>query len=149
MPNILTNNNDIITNARQGFKEFFYRGVSLPRLTDGIYEATLKSASFIEADKTKNKNAADYVRLELQLTDRLIIDNRFEKGFGIFESQIKEQLQLQDKAIPIPELLKLLTKTDFKIWVTHIEIEDRTFRNINYLPPKIATLDSPESSAEF
>ena len=149
MPNILTNNNDIITNARQGFKEFFTKGISLPRLTDGIYEATLKSASFIEADKTKNKDAADYVRLELQLSDRIIVDNRFQKGFDIFVSQIKEQLQRGDEAIPIPELLKLLTKTDFKIWVTHIEIEDRTFRNINYLPPKITTLDSPESSAEF
>lgn len=143
----------VITNVRQGFKDFFTRGISLPKLQDGVYSCTLRSATFIEADKTKNKDAQDYVRLELQLSDRLIIDNRFEKGFGIFESQIKEQLNLSDKAIAIPDLMQTLTESTFKIWVTHIEIEDRTFRNINYIAPK-ATANANanatvSSTAEF
>ena len=151
MTNILNQSTDnLITNTRQGFKDFFLRGVSLPRLKDGLYEATLKAASFVEADKSKNKDAADYVRLELQLSDRIIVDNRFEKGFGIFESQVKEQLGLQDQTIAIPDLLQLLMKNPFKIWISYQEIEDRTFRNINYIAPRtLTTPDTPESTAEF
>ena len=125
-----------VTHARQGFKDFFEKGIALKKLTDGKYEATLKSATFVEAKTDKDK---PYVRLELLLSDRMIVDNRFEAGFSIFTDQIKEQLSLGDKDIPVPELIAKLMTIKFDIYISHTDIEGRTFRNINYLPPRTST----------
>lgn len=129
------NNSDLpITNAKQGFKDFFTKGISLHELKDGAYPAKLKSATFVDAD-AKNPNSKPYVRLELQLPDRIIIDNRFETGFGLFEQHIKKQLNIQDQDIAIPDLMLMLTTTEFKVWISHVIIEGKSYRNINYLAP--------------
>lgn len=124
------------TATRLSLSEYIKEGISLPRLKEGEHIAKLLSWKIIEPVKMSDK---EYVRLDLKLSDRQIVDNRFEAGFYIFESQIRNQLGLEDP-VPVRDLLDSLKTKQFKIWISYIEVADsndkpKTYRNINYIAP--------------
>jgi hypothetical protein len=126
-------------------KDFVLNGKSLPKLEEGVYEAKLRPFEIIyngneRVDaKYKESNISlfpdTHLRLELQLKDRMIVDNKFEVGFNIFLPQIKEQLKLEKECIDVIDILEKMVETPFNIWVSYVEHEGRIFRNINYKAP--------------
>lgn len=144
------NNNSNNSNQSQvenSLFSFYNSGVALSRLKEGEYSATLEAHKFVAPTKEGGK---PYIRLDLKLADRTINDNRFEVGFNIFLSQIKQQLGLDDENMPVPELLNLLLKTQFKIWVSYYTSEDnKTYRNVNYMPPVLATETESNAVVEY
>lgn len=123
------------TNAREDFLAFFNSGVSLPKLKEGVYDCTLKDASFIVPKALPGKEPNPYVKLELQLADRIITDNRFQNNFELFLNQVREQLDLEDAELPVQEILAMLKDTTFKLWISYAIVDGKQYRNINYLPP--------------
>lgn len=121
------------TSGKQSLADFYKTGMSLSRLTDGMYPATLQAHMLVEPTQP---DANPYVRLELKLADRVIIDNRFEQGFAIALDQVKQQLDIADQNIPVSELLDSLKETNFNIWVSYADVEGKTYRNISYIAPK-------------
>ena len=132
---------------RLSFVDYVRHGTSLPRLKEGEeYKATLANWSIVEP---VDSNQAPYVRLELQLTDRIVVDNRFEVGFRIFENQIKQQLGIEEE-VKVSELLDKLKETEFKIWVSYqfIKEKQRTYTNYNFLPPVDTNSETPSKESE-
>lgn len=122
------------------FENFYTTGVSLKRLEDGEHRATLKSHEFVPGKCAGGKDDS-YVRLNLQLEDRVINDNRFEQGFTIFINQIKAQLGISDQTISVPQLLEILRARPFSIWISRslgrseATGKTTTYTNVNYMPP--------------
>ena len=124
--------------GRLFFKDYFAAGISLPKLVDGTYDAVLQNYAYVD-DSAKNPGAKPYVRLELKLTEeaqrnRVIIDNRFEIGFSKFETEIKDQFEISEQSMPVPDLMALVKSKPFKCYVTHVAVEGKIYRNINYMP---------------
>jgi hypothetical protein len=132
--------------TKRSLFDFYTSGIALSKLKEGKHTATLKSHQFIAGE---GADAKPYVRLELDLPDRMIVDNRFEAGFSIFLDHIKEQLGKSDDNIAVQDLLSNLIseKTQFNIWISYVTEDNRTYRNINYLPPKSEATTTSELKA--
>ena len=95
---------------------FYKEGISQPQLKEGVYTCKLKSHKLVD---TKPENP--YIALEFETeTGRILKDNRFNQGFQIFVSHIKQQLGRADEEIAVMDLLNELVEkgTEFKIWIT-------------------------------
>lgn len=124
-----------VTNTAMSFRDFYHRGIALAKLATGEHQAILQAHKWIEPTNLKDQ---PYVRLELKLGDRVIVDNRFETGFQIMVNQVKKQLGWEDRTVSIQELLAHLMNNPFKIWVSYTVINGAEYRNINYIPPKVS-----------
>lgn len=120
--------------TKQSFFDFYTSGVSLKKLEEGEHTAQLVENVFVPANEETKTNP--YVRLAFKLEDRTIVDNRFETGFMVFLDQIKQQLGISDKSMPVPELLNLLKSCPIKIYVKYNTVDNKTYRNINFIPFK-------------
>lgn len=119
--------------GKMSLQDFYRTGISLSKLKDGEYEATLQAHALVEPTTPEAK---PYVRLELKLADRVIVDNRFEAGLPVALDQIKEQLGKSEEAISVLELLDYLKTTTFKIWISYATLDGKTYRNVNYIAPR-------------
>ena len=117
------------------FYNFFNGGMSLKKLKPGQYDCKLISATFVTPDAKPGKEINQYVKLDLQLADRIITDNRFKNNFRLALDQIKEQLGMEDEEIPVQELLTKLKETSFSLWISYARVQGKTYRNIDYLAP--------------
>lgn len=125
-----------VTNTAVSFRDFYHHGIALAKLATGEHQAILQAHRWVEPTNLKDQ---PYVRLELKLEDRIIIDNRFETGFQIFVNQVKKQLGWEDRSVTIQELLSYLMNNPFKIWISYTVINGAEYRNINYIPPRQET----------
>lgn len=143
--NVLTNPTQpqSTTSSKQSLIDFYRNGMSLSKLTDGQYQATLQAHTLVEPTLP---DAKPYIRLELKLSDRVIIDNRFDQGFQIALDHVKQQLGISDQTIPVSELLESLKETEFTIWVSYAVINNNTYRNISYLAPRETTNTTPANT---
>ena len=115
---------------------FYKEGISMPQLNEGEYKATLKSHKLVD---TKPENP--YIALEFETeSGRILRENRFNQGFQIFVSHLKQQLVMGDEEIGVQEFLdKLVTnKTKFRIWVTKYTPANggQTRSNFHFLEPR-------------
>ena len=115
---------------------FYKEGISMPQLNEGEYKATLKSHKLVD---TKPENP--YIALEFETeSGRILRENRFNQGFQIFISHLKQQLEMGDEEISVQEFLdKLITdKTEFTIWVTKYTPANggQTRSNFHFLEPR-------------
>lgn len=132
-----------VVSTNESLEDFFNRGVSLHRLTAGKYRARIINATVVKPTTT---GAEPYVRVEVELIDdkRLIVDNRFKKGFQIMIDHIKEQLGVQDQDILVSEFIAYLKTIELEVWISYQTVLGKgTYRNINYLPP----VTTPSSEA--
>lgn len=121
-------------NGEFSLSEYFKSGISLAELKEGEYPAKVLSFKLVDA----TENSPEYVRIDLQLPDRVTNDNRFSTGFRIFESQIKKQLGIEDTELSIPDLMQhVLTQEEIKVWVSYYRdpVTKRQYRNFNYIAP--------------
>ena len=115
---------------------FYKEGISMPQLNEGEYKATLKSHKLVD---TKPENP--YIALEFETeSGRILKENRFNTGFQIFVSHLKQQLERGDEEVGVQEFLdKLVTKkTKFTIWVTKYTPANggQTRSNFHFLKPR-------------
>lgn len=115
---------------------FYKEGISMPQLNEGEYKATLKSHKLVD---TKPENP--YIALEFETeSGRILRENRFNQGFQIFISHLKQQLEMGDEEIGVQEFLDKLVedKTEFTIWVTKYTPANggQTRSNFNFLEPR-------------
>lgn len=115
---------------------FYKEGISMPQLNAGVYKCTLVSHKLVD---TKPENP--YVALEFKTeSGRILKENRFNQGFQIFVSHIKQQLGRGDEEIGVMELLNELVekKTEFNIWITKYTPANggQTRSNFNFLEPR-------------
>ena len=125
---------------------FYKEGISQPQLKEGVYTCKLKSHKLVD---TKPENP--YIALEFETeTGRILKDNRFNQGFQIFVSHIKQQLGRADEEIAVMDLLNELVEngTKFKIWVTKYTPANggQTRSNFNFLEPR--KKDASETGVE-
>lgn len=116
--------------------DFYKTGISMPQLNEGVYTCTLISHKLVE---TNPENP--YITLEFATKEgRILKDNRFNQGFQIFISHLKQQLNRGDEEIAVMEFLNKLIedKTEFKIWVTKYTPANggQTRSNFNFLEPR-------------
>ena len=116
------------------FKEFYSSGISLKQLKEGKYPCKLLSHEFVTQIK-EGGQVYEFVKLSLQLEDRVLVDNRFEQGFGIMLSQVKAQFGLQDQAVPVADILDKMMREEFHIWIEYTDGTDKTYRNVQYAEP--------------
>lgn len=125
------------TNTTGGLFDFFKNGVSLPKLKEGKYTATIIKYEMVKPEKIDGK---PYIKFEIQLPDRVIVDNRFEKGFPIMIDQLKRQLGLEDQEVVVQQFFDDLinNKTAIDLWIAYVEVAGKgVYRNINYEAPRI------------
>lgn len=125
------------TNTTGGLFDFFKHGVSLPKLQEGKYTAQIIKYELVKPEKIDGK---PYIKFELQLADRVIVDNRFDKGFPIMIEQLKRQLNIENQEVVVQAFFDGLIKdkTTIDIWVSYVEVEGKgVFRNINYEAPRV------------
>lgn len=133
-----TINQSTVFSANQSLEAFFHSGVSLHKLQAGDYGAKIHNATIVSAN-TSDPNSKPYVRVELQLLDdgRIIVDNRFQTGFQIMIDQLKTQLGMDSLDIAVQDLIAHCKQHSFRVWITYQEVEDKTYRNVNYREPKV------------
>lgn len=119
---------------------FYKEGISQPQLKEGVYNCTLRSHKLVD---TKPENP--YIALEFEVveTGRVLTDNRFNQGFQIFISHLKQQLGRADESVNVLEFLNglIADKTEFKIWITKYTPANggQTRSNFNFLEPRKTT----------
>ena len=115
--------------------ELYNNGKLAPALAEGKYEVVLKSHEAVQ--KEDGKTFIKFVFKDVN-SGRNITENRFEKGFGIMLSHIREQLHRENEEIVVKDVLDSLiqNQTRINIWVSRVVLPDGTRKtNINFLEP--------------
>ena len=107
-----------------------------PALQEGEYKVRMISHEYV------THPSADFIKFTFEITEgeqkgRQLTENRFEKGFGVMVSHLRQQLGREDEAIqPISFFNELIeNKTEFTIWVTKAVVSGRQRTNFNFLEP--------------
>ena len=113
-----------------------YKSVFQPALAEGIYKVKMLSHEYVE-----HKNG-DYIKFTFEVLDgaakgRKLTENRFDKGFGVMVSHLRQQLKREDEAVqPIEFFNKLIeNETEFKIWIVKRTVNGYPKTNFNFLEP--------------
>lgn len=110
-----------------------YNSTFQPALAEGEYEVKMLSHEYVKNDK------APYIKFQFEVleTGRKLVENRFEKGFGVMVSHLRQQLGRENEAIKPQEFFNELiaNKTPFKIWVVKRVINGTPRTNFNFLKP--------------
>ena len=110
-----------------------YKSTFQPALEEGVYETEMVSHKYVD-----NKTAP-YIQFTFKVknSERTLTENRFEKGFGVMVSHIRQQLNRQSEAIKpnefFDELIK--NKTTIKIWVVKTTVNGVPRTNFQFLEP--------------
>jgi hypothetical protein len=130
--------------GKLSFRDYINVGTSLKAIVDGVYDAVIINTKFVPNEKDPDK---DYLRLEIQLPDRVTVENRFVSGYFIFEREIKTQLGISDQSIPVPALLNAIIGQPIKVWYKTIVSpkDNRKYQNMSFsepLPDPVAATDA-------
>ena len=113
-----------------------------PALQVGKYKAIMKSHEYVVNPSVNTDRNADYIKFTYEVVEgdqkgRELSDNRFEKGFGVMVSHLRQQLGREKEAVqPIAFFNELIEKkTEFDIWVTKAVVNGRQRTNFNFLEP--------------
>lgn len=118
-----------------------YKSTFQPALEEGVYETVLIKHEYVTNDKGN-----PYIKFTFKVKDsgRILTDNRFEKGFGVLVSHIRQQLNRQNEAITpqtfFDELIK--NETTIKIWIVKKTINNIPRTNFHFLEPIKETKDT-------
>lgn len=113
--------------------DMYKKAVFQPALGEGEYTVRMTEHEYVDHKTTP------YIKITLEDVNsgRVITDNKFEKGFGVMISHLRQQLGREDEAVqPIEFFNELINnKTEFKIWVVKRTIDGRQRTNVNFLEP--------------
>lgn len=110
-----------------------YNSTFQPALAEGVYTVKMLSHEYVENEK----NAYIKFQFEVLGTGRKLTENRFEKGFGVMVSHLRQQLGRENEAIQPKEFFnELITnETPFNIWVIKRVVNGSPRTNFNFLEP--------------
>lgn len=110
-----------------------YKSTFQPALQEGKYAVRMLSHEYVANDK------APYIKFEFEVieTGRKLTENRWEKGFGVMVSHIRQQLGRENEAVqPIEFFNELIAnKTPINIWVVKRVVNGYPRTNFNFLEP--------------
>lgn len=110
-----------------------YNSTFQPALTEGVYETKMLSHEYVD-----NKDNP-YIRFTFEVleTGRKLVENRFERGFGVLVSHLRQQLKRENEAIEPKKFFDELIKnqTPIKIWVVKRTVNGYPRTNFNFLEP--------------
>ena len=113
-----------------------YNSTFQPALAEGTYEVKMLSHEYVANEK------APYIKFTFEVVSgdaagRKLNDNRFEKGFGVMVSHLRQQLGREDEAIQPQVFFNELIEngTVFKIWVVKRMVNGSPKTNFNFLEP--------------
>ena len=113
-----------------------YHSTFQPALEEGVYEVKMLKHEYVANEK------APYIKFTFEVLTgtqkgRKLTDNRFEKGFGVMISHLRQQLGRENEEIVVQDFLNDLIKneTKFKIWVVKRTINNTPRTNFNFLEP--------------
>lgn len=110
-----------------------YNSTFQPALAEGVYTVKMTKHEYVANEK------APYIKFEFEVleTGRKLVENRFEKGFGVLVSHLRQQLGRENEAIKPQEFFnELINKeTPFNIWVVKRTVNGAPRTNFNFLEP--------------
>ena len=110
-----------------------YNSIFQPVLAEGVYTVKMTKYEYVANEKLP------YIKFEFEVleTGRKLIENRFEKGFSVFLSQLRQQLGRENEAIKPQEFFNELIneETPFNIWVVRKIVNGIPRTNFNFLEP--------------
>jgi len=113
-----------------------YQSTFQPALAEGVYNVKMLSHEYVTND------TADYIKFTFEVLDgdqagRKLTENRFEKGFGVMVSHLRQQLKRENEAIQPQEFFNglIADETPFKIWVVKRTVKGAPRTNFNFLEP--------------
>lgn len=111
-----------------------YNSTFNPALTEGEYKVKMLTHEYVANEK------APYIKFTFEVLDdthRILNENRFEKGFGVMVSHLRQQLGREEEAIkPVEFFNELITnQTPITIWITKRLINGVQKTNFNFLKP--------------
>jgi len=113
-----------------------YKSTFQPALAEGVYDVKMLSHEYV------NNETADYIKFTFEIIDgeqkgRKLTENRFEKGFGVMVSHLRQQLNRENEAVkPIEFFNELIANaTPIKIWVVKNIVKGSPRTNFNFLEP--------------
>lgn len=110
-----------------------YNSTFQPALKEGVYQVKMVSHEYVANEK------APYIKFTFETIDngRKLTENRFEKGFGVMISHLRQQLGRQDEEIVVKDFLdELIAKqTPFNIWIVKRIVNGAPKTNFNFLEP--------------
>lgn len=122
--------------------DMYQKAVFQPALSEGEYTVRMTKHEYVEHKTTP------YIKITLVdvNSNREITDNKFEKGFGVMVSHLRQQLGREDEAIQPVEFFNELikNKVEFKVWIVKRTIDGRQRTNINFLEPITETVPNTE-----
>lgn len=113
-----------------------YNSTFQPALAEGTYEVKMLSHEYVANEK------APYIKFTFEVVSgdsagRKLTENRFEKGFGVMVSHLRQQLGREDEAIQPQTFFNELIEngTVFNIWVVKRMVNGSPRTNFNFLEP--------------
>lgn len=113
-----------------------YNSTFQPALAEGIYKVKMLSHEYVS-----HKNG-DHIKFTFEVLEgaakgRKLTENRFDKGFGVMVSHLRQQLKREDEAVqPIEFFNELIANnTEFNIWVVKRTVNGYPRTNFNFLEP--------------
>ena len=114
-----------------------YNSTFQPALEEGKYRVKMLKHEYVKNDK------GDYIKFTFEVLDsgRKLTENRFEKGFGVMVSQLRQQLNRENEAVkPIEFFNELINNaTPFDVWVVKRMVDNRPKTNMYFLEPVATT----------
>lgn len=110
-----------------------YNSTFQPALTEGLYVTKMLSHEYVE------NNENPYIKFTFEVVDtgRKLIENRFERGFGVLVSHLRQQLGRENEAVEPKKFFDELiaNQTPIKIWVVKRTVNGYPRTNFNFLEP--------------
>jgi len=110
-----------------------YNSTFQPALTEGLYVTKMLSHEYVK------NNENPYIKFTFEVVDtgRKLIENRFERGFGVLVSHLRQQLGRENEAVEPKKFFDELiaNQTPIKIWVVKRTVNGYPRTNFNFLEP--------------
>lgn len=110
-----------------------YNSTFQPALSEGVYETHMLSHEYVASETNP------YIKFTFEVigSGRKLVENRFEKGFGVLVSHLRQQLKRENEAVEPKKFFDELIekKTLIKIWVVKRTVNGYPRTNFNFLEP--------------
>ena len=117
-----------------------YNSTFQPALAEGVYDVKMLSHEYVSNENGVSKKP--YIKFIFEVisgeaTGRKLNENRFDTGFGVLVSHLRQQLGRENEAVQPQEFFnELITnETPIKIWVVKRMVNGYPKTNLNFLEP--------------
>lgn len=114
-----------------------YKSTFKPALEEGVYKVKM-----LKHEPVEKEGQSPYIRFEFEVTEgpakgRILSENRFEAGFGVLVSHLRQQLGREKEEIVPTEFFNELIdkKTEFNVWIVKRIVGGRQRTNFNFIKP--------------